>query len=474
MAFSLRPYQADLVRGIFDHWRSGKRSVLLQCPTGGGKTVIFNHITALCVEKGYRVLQIMDRRELIAQSWRNLWKNHNIHAGQIISGTPPAYQMQVQIASIQTLTRRNFPPNIDLVIIDECRGSVSPSYAPIFEFYKGSRFLGVDATPIRSSGQGFDHLYEALVLGPTIRKMEEIWRENPKSGLVPAKCFRQNMNPTSLAALGKTGGDYNEKQLAALMMSGTHTSDLVASWLEHANGLKTIVFAVNIAHSKQICDKFRAAGIPAAHVDGESPDRDRIFADFASGKYRILVNVGVATYGYDEPSIMAVLLARPTMSLSLYLQMVGRGARPYEGKQHYVLLDCANCIYNHGLPNEDRKWSLKGTKKEKKPERVVIVDADGKRKIVRSRDLPETLDGITMEEVTPELVRQMAFDKELEATRKRMGNQFGAFMKFRKKYHSDITINDLNHVAQRLGYKPGWAKYKMEEITAERQKHSAR
>jgi len=451
----------------------GNRRFLLGDFTVTHNTVIFNHITALCVEKGYRVLQIMDRRELISQSWRSLWKNHSIHAGQIISGTTPAYQLQVQIASIQTLTRRNFPPNIDLVIIDECRGSVSPSYAPIFEFYKGSRFLGVDATPIRSSGLGFDHLYQAMVLGPSIKEMENIWRENPKSGLVPAKCFRQNMNPKALADLGKTGGDYNEKQLAALMMSGSHTSDLVASWLEHANGLKTIAFAVNIAHSKQICEKFRAAGIPAAHVDGESPDRDRIFADFAAGKYRILVNVGVATYGYDEPSIMAVLLARPTMSLSLYLQMIGRGARPYEGKQHYILLDCANCLYNHGLPNEDRKWSLKGTKKEKKPDRVVVVGADGQRKVVRSRDLPETLEGVTMEEVTPELLRQMDFDKELKATQQRMGNQFGAFMKFREKYHADITINDLKHVGRQLGYKPGWANFKMEEIIAERAKETA-
>ena len=451
----------------------GNRRFLLGDFTVTHNTVIFNHITALCVEKGYRVLQIMDRRELISQSWRSLWKNHGIHAGQIISGTTPAYQLQVQIASIQTLTRRNFPPNIDLVIIDECRGSVSPSYAPIFEFYKGSRFLGVDATPIRSSGLGFDHLYEAMVLGPSIKEMENIWRENPKSGLVPAKCFRQNMNPKALADLGKTGGDYNERQLAELMMSGSHTSDLVASWLGHANGLKTIAFAVNIAHSKQICEKFKAAGIPAAHVDGESPDRDRIFADFAAGKYRVLVNVGVATYGYDEPSIMAVLLARPTMSLSLYLQMIGRGARPYAGKQHYILLDCANCLYNHGLPNEDRKWSLKGTKKEKKPERVVVVGADGQRKVVRSRDLPETLEGVTMEEVTPELLRQMAFDKELRATQQRMGNQFSAFMKFRKKYHSEITINDLKHVGRQLGYKPGWATFKMEEIIAERQKQAA-
>jgi len=257
------------------------------------------------------------------------------------------------------------------------------------------------------------------------------------------------------------------------MMSGSHTSDLVASWLEHANGLKTIAFAVNIAHSKQICEKFRAAGIPAAHVDGESPDRDRIFSDFAAGKYRILVNVGVATYGYDEPSIMAVLLARPTMSLSLYLQMIGRGARPYEGKQHYILLDCANCLYNHGLPNEDRKWSLKGSKKEKKPDRVVVVGADGQRKVVRSRDLPETLDGVTMEEVTPELLRQMAFDKELKATQQRMGNQFGAYLKFRRKHFAEITMNDLNHIAKQFGHKPGWAWHEMNKIAAERQKQAA-
>ena len=104
---------------------------------------------------------------------------------------------------------------------------------------------------------------------------------------------------------------------------------------------------------------------------------------------------------------------------------------------------------------------------------MIVVGADGQRKVVRSRDLHETLEGVTLEEVTPELLRQMAFDKELQSIRKRMGNQFGAFMRFKKKYHADITISDLNHVARQLGYKPGWARYKMEEIVAERQKQAA-
>jgi superfamily II DNA or RNA helicase len=450
----------------------GNRRFLLGDFTVTHNTVLFNYIAKLCVEKGYRVLIIADRKELINQAWEKLWKAYGIHAGIIMAGQTPAYQLQVQIASIQTLSRRTFPPDIDLVIIDECRGSVSPSYAPVFSRYPEARFLGVDATPIRTSGDGFDKLYQALVLGPNLAEMEDIWRADNRSGLVPAEMYVNPFNPMTLSKMKVTGGDYNEKQLAEMMMSGTHTADLVASWQKNANGLKTIAFAVNIAHSRQICEKFRAAGISAAHVDGESPDRDRIFSDFKNGKYRILVNVGIATYGYDEPSIQAVLLARPTMSLALYLQMVGRGARPYPGKNCYILLDHANCRLNHGFPNENRKWQLKGTKKDNRPARYMMKGSDGQKKIVLPSDLPEMLEGVELERITPELERRITFDTFRQRQIKEMKLPLWAYWQFEKRYPYP-TREDLEYIQKQLDFKPGWVYVKMKEIEAKQQKAKA-
>lgn len=455
-------HQKKSVFEVFEHWREGKKSVLLQSVTGSGKTVMFNHITKLCVDKGYRVLIIADRKELIMQAWQKLWSAYGIHAGIVMAGHAPAYQIPVQIASIQTLNRRNFPPNIDLVILDECRGSVSDQYKDVWNFYRGSRFLGVDATPIRTNGQGFDHLYDALVLGPSVKDMEQVWRENNRSGLVPARIFSTPFSPAELAKIKMTAGDYNERDLAQMMIGGTHSADIVQSWLKDANGLKTMCFAVNIEHSKQIREQFQAAGISAAHVDGESPDRDKIFADFKAGKYRILVNVGIATYGYDEPTIEAVLLARPTKSLALYLQMVGRGTRPNPGKMCYVLLDCANCIVEHGLPNQNRTWSLKDTRKQKN--KKYIVKQDGKpARIVAGRDLPQGIKGMHLEEVTEQGLRNVAFDKILKTRNEKGYQPLWCFFEFLKK-HPDMNLQDLQYMAEKLNFKPGWANVKFKEI----------
>lgn len=314
---NLRPYQQKLISDIFSHWKNGRKRVLMQLPTGGGKTILFNHIAALAEKKGHRVLIVADRRELIMQAWNRLFQASGIHAGIIMSGVTPAYHLPVQIASVQTLNRRSFPPDINLVIIDECRGSVAPTYAPIFGQYKDAFFLGVDATPIRTNGQGFDHIYQELVHGPSIKDMEVA------GALVPANVKVNPINQSSLSQVKMIGGDYDEGQLARVMMGENIMAGLVASKQKHAPGEKTICFAVNIEHSKAIVAKYNEAGIKALHVDGSFTieDRNRAFKAFEHGDVEVLVNVGIATYGYDNPSITCVQLARPTKSLALYLQM---------------------------------------------------------------------------------------------------------------------------------------------------------
>jgi superfamily II DNA or RNA helicase len=460
---TLRPYQQKADAEVVEAWRAGKKRVLLQLPTGGGKTVMFNHRAAVAANKGKRVLIIADRRELIQQAWQRLWQASGIHAGIIMSGHPAVYQLPVQIASIQTLNRRNFPPNMDIVIIDEARGSVSDSYKPIFEFYKDSYFLGVDATPIRTNGQGFDHLYDHMVNGPTIKELEAL------GSLVPGRPFINPLDPRLLDKIKLTAGDYNEKQLSEMMSNQQMTADLVASKLKHAPGKKTIVFAVSIKHSKLIIEQYRAAGISAAHVDGEMPsaERDAIFKAFKSGKYEVLCNVGIACYGFDEPTIQCVQLARPTKSLALYLQQIGRGTRPLPGKENYILLDHANCIIEHGLPNTDRKWTLKGKKKEKAKPRQFKIKVGDEEKIVSGRDFPEQMEGVELQEIDEVTLRMADFDTMKQAATDRGWKPLSSVYRYLEKY-PDCTAPELQYIERKLGFKSGWWKYKWEELVKTR------
>ena len=468
MKYALRHEQPRMVSEVFQHWKNGRKRVLLQCPTGGGKTIMFNHIVSLCEKKGYRVLIICDRRELITQSWQKLWDGHGIHAGIILSGVAPSYQLPVQIGSIQTLSKRNFPQNIDLVIIDECRKSAAPSYAPIFAFYNESHFLGVDATPILTSGKGFDHLYDEIVLGPPIKEMERI------GALVPAKICINPINQAKLDKLDKVGGDYNESQLAGLMMSEGVVSDLVKSKQKHAPGMLTIAFAVNVAHSKSIVEKYRKAGIAAAHVDGdtEKDERKNIFKDFDRGKIELLSNVGIATYGFDQPKILAVQDAAPTLSLALYLQKLGRGARTWTegGKTHYKFLDHANGIAAHGLPNADRKWSLKPRCKASKKEtpKQFRLRGDGIDKVVSAREFPAEMEGITLEEIDEATILFWSnckeFDNIHESIRRGGKKPILAYLRYVRNHREKCGINELRHIERKLGFKPGFAEIRYRQL----------
>lgn len=461
---TLRPYQAQADAEVVTAWRAGKKRVMLQLPTGGGKTIMFNHRAAIAAQKGFRVLIIADRQELIQQAWTRLWKASGIHAGIIMSGHAASYQLPVQIASIQTLNRRTFPPNIDIVIIDEARGSVSPSYAPVFEFYQDSYFLGVDATPIRTNGQGFDHLYSHIVKGPTIKYLEST------GSLVPARPFINPLDPRMLDAVKVTAGDYNEKALGAAMSDTGITADLVASKIKHAPGLKTICFAVTVEHSKLIVKKYNEAGIPAVHLDGTASDEERksIFAAFKSGRYEVMSNVGIACYGYDEPSIRCVQLARPTKSLALYLQQIGRGTRPFEEKSSYILLDHANCIIEHGLPNAERDWKLEGTPKQVKQPRQFKIKIGNEEKIVSARDLPQQMEGVELQELDEVMLRMVDFDKMKEAADVRGHKPLSAVYRYVEKY-PDCGEIELQYIEKKLNFKFGWWKYKLAELTAKKE-----
>ncbi len=348
----LRAYQKEQMDLIFKAWAEGYRKVMAQLSTGGGKTILFSYIARSFVEEGQGVMVIAHRKELIVQAKDKLEAITGLECGVIKAGYPAEYHKDIQVASIQSLSRRKHRPDVGLVIFDEAHHCSSKTYSDIIEQYPNAYILGVTATPCRTDGQGFQFLFDELIPGVCPKQLMA------DGYLCPFKLY--GAKPISTKGVRTTAGDFNQKQLEDRAMA--LIGDVYPSWEKHAEGLQTIIFAVSVAHSKKIVEQFEEQGINAEHIDGTTPDKEReeIIERFRNRETMVLSNVGIFTEGFDLPTLEAVQVVRPTMSLSLHLQMLGRGLRPAvdEGKEYCVFIDHSDNWSEHGLPDEDRVWSL--------------------------------------------------------------------------------------------------------------------
>ncbi len=362
--FIARGYQAQAIvdcrRLVAIH-----RRVLLVLPTGGGKTVIAALIIKGAVAKVKRALFLAHRREIVAQSF---WKL--VDAGlpesavgvMMADGIIPGRDGQpynakrplapVQVASVQTLARRP-KPGADVVFVDEAHHGIADSYTDLVEFYveSGAKIVGLTATPARGDGRGlcgaFDHLHQIAQPAELIAG----------GYLSDPECWA--MKAPNLSRVKITAGDYNLGELGEAMDTAVLTGNVVREYQRHGDGRTGVVFAVNTAHSRHIADRFNAAGIVAEHLDGTTPatERDAILRRLAVGQTQVLSNCAVCTEGWDLPRAKYLGIARPTKSLALYLQMAGRILRPWQGVSP-VIVDHGGCMGQHGLPQDDRVWSL--------------------------------------------------------------------------------------------------------------------
>lgn len=346
----LRPYQLDAVERVRASMRAGQRRVLFVLPTGGGKTCVASHIIQLALVKGSRVLFVAHRMELIDQAVRTL-EECGVEAIGVMRANDPRTrpEARVQVASIQTLARRAKPP-ADLVIVDEAHRSAAASYVRnIFDSY--TTVLGLTATPARQDGKPLGTLFDALVLGA---KYSELLASGH---IVAPKVYA--LPPPDLSSVKTRAGDYEQEALARAMSTDELNGQVVETWARLALGRRTVVFAVSIAHSLSLLSRFVLAGVKAEHLDGTTPEDERrgILARLASGATTVVCNVGVLCEGWDMPSCKCLVLARPTRSLVLYMQMAGRILRPFEGLDP-IILDHAGAVDAHGFPHMDRIWSL--------------------------------------------------------------------------------------------------------------------
>lgn len=359
---SLRPYQIDAIAETRRRMARA-RSVLINAPTGAGKTILGCQIIKLAVEKRRRVLFLAHRRELIDQCAAKLDEAGVPHHGVILAGHSKARapHAPVQVASIQTLIRRELPP-ADLVMIDECHRALAKSYLNLLANYPAAKIIGLTATPERLDGKGLGDLFDDMVVVSTIPNLIA------EGFLVEPDCYGAPSGGPDLSRVKKSGGDYHEGQLQAAMDTTELTGELLTNWLRLAGGCKTIVFATGIEHSQHIVGKFQDAGVNAAHLDGTTPLplRQQIIRDWQSGAIQVVSNCAVLTEGFDFPELECCVLARPTQSVAMYLQQVGRVMRPAPGKAGALVLDHAGCFNAHGLPHHHREWTLEGEMERRK------------------------------------------------------------------------------------------------------------
>lgn len=364
----LRGYQEKLISDIRTQFLAGHKRVLAVSPTGSGKTATTAAMIKRTIAKGGSALFTVHRQELMDQSI-SAFNEQEIDHGCIAAGYDGMPNRNVQIASIDTLRRRldklSFVPS--LVVVDEAAHSCSETWRFVIEHFGKSRVVGLTATPERLDGKGLGSIYQQMVEGPTTDWLI-------KNGfLSPYELFAPT-NP-DLSGVRTVAGDYDRNGSAGIMDNPTITGDAVREYKRHCDGKRAIAFCVSVEHSQRVAETFRESGIVALHLDGQTPKhiRRQAVGDFRAGNIKTLTSVDIFSEGFDLPAVECVIQLNPTQSLSKDLQQIGRALRTSEGKDRAIILDHAGNVRRHGLPDDQRTWSLNGRKKRQKSDVEVDI-----------------------------------------------------------------------------------------------------
>lgn len=352
--WGLRDFQLAMLVKAVGYMQAGVRRILLQLPTGGGKTRMAAAMHGCASMLGLTSEFIVHRRELIDQTSRT-FNELNIKHGFVAAGLPFELDNLVMLSGVQTLVNRLHllaPPN--LAIVDECHHATAASWQTVMDAYGDCIIIGLTATPERLDGKGLREHFDVMIEGPSVAELIARGFLSPFDYYAP--------NPPDLTGVHTVAGDFNRGEVAALMDKPKLVGDVVEHYLRLAPGEKGIFFAASREHSRNVVEAFVANGIRAAHVDGSMPakERERIVTGYREGEFDLMSNVDLFGEGFDVPGIVYCGLGRPTKSLSLFMQQCGRALRMFEGKGNAVLADHAGNAFHHGLPDDPRQWSLEG------------------------------------------------------------------------------------------------------------------
>jgi superfamily II DNA or RNA helicase len=343
---------------VYQAYKNGKRRVIVSLPTGTGKTVVFGHFPRFFKMKK-RLLVLAHREELLLQAREKFLQiDPALKVGIEQSASRAPADSKVVVASVPTLGQAGGsrlsqlnPEEFFLIVVDEAHHAVAPTYQRIFKHFglfepDTLRYLvGFTATPRRGDKQGLGAVFEEVCYARDLREMIA------DQYLCPITGWRVSSD-ISLDNVKLRHGDFVESQLAQAVNTSDRNKLLVTAYREYADGRRAIVFCVNVAHAKDVCHAFTAAGIRTSAVWGgmSREDRQNTLAQFGKGDIDVVTNCNILTEGFDEPRVDAVIMARPTRSKLLYVQMLGRGTRLHPGKANLMVIDIADNSKAHQMP----------------------------------------------------------------------------------------------------------------------------
>jgi superfamily II DNA or RNA helicase len=454
---SLRPFQATAVAEIRGAYMAGLRRVLFVLPTGGGKTYTFVHIAEQAAIRGNRVCILVHRQELVDQSSRSLHAIGCNH-GVIASGYRQDLRQGVQVASVQTLARRlhTIPPDFfQLLIVDEAHHAVAGTWAKVLAAMPRAHILGVTATPERLDGRGLGDQFDTLIEGPDAGWLTQ------EGFLVRARVFAPP--GIDLSGIKRYDTRKGHEEAEARLRQGQAMGDAVSHYrrtIQDTHNGTAICFCCSVAHAEAVAEAFRAQGIAAATLDGtmDRGQRRRLINDLGLGVLKVLSTCDIVSEGTDIPSVTGGIGLRPTDSLSLHLQQMGRILRPCDGKPFAVWNDHVGNTLRHGLPTDPREWSLEGRLKgqSKKPsDALPIRICPACFSAIPSAMNPCSECGHEVPAARRELQVVEGTLQELDS------RQLGSEMRRaeRREVAKARTREELEAIARERGYKPGWVAH---------------
>lgn len=347
----LRDYQIDLSLRVRKAL-SRNRKVLMVSPTGSGKTVLAKDIFERAVNKDITSIFLTDRKEILEQTAKTFLK-HGVDFQIVNAETKHIVKHKCYLCMVETFYRRAsakwfLDKNIGLIVCDEAHIG---NYWKIIELFPDPYIIGLTATPISSSQtKPLKELYDTIIEGPSVPWLIE------RGYLVKSIDIGQK----TLLELKKQNGEFTSASQNFAFKQHNIDKLMIAAWKQHCKNRQCIVFNIDIEHNNTVCELFKKEGVTCEAVSSETDkdERDRIIEDYRNGKILILCNVGIYTKGFDSPNTSGIIVNRATTSLSLWYQMIGRGGRPFEGKENFILIDMGNNILRHGSYNDEIDWTF--------------------------------------------------------------------------------------------------------------------
>jgi superfamily II DNA or RNA helicase len=433
----LRDYQKQHVEEIISSFKDFQ-SVLLQMPTGTGKTNVFCEIAKIFKQKyeNKRILIIVHRIELVDQIINRL-KLFGIKSGKVQGNSTIDSSFQIHTGTIQTLinsSKIRLFVNPSLVIVDEAHHIVARQYSELLEkvLFSNSKLLGVTATPLRLDGKGFNNIFQKLIVSSQIKEFIKL------NFLCPIKHYASpipNLNKIKVNYSVDYSFDYDEQDLNNYYSKPELIADVINTLNEFASNKKVILFVFSVQYGKMLTEKLKALNIKSIFIDAKTSkiQRNQYINEFksSSGQF-VLVNVDIFTEGFDCPDVEVVQLVKPTKSLVKYLQMVGRVTRIFENKEFGIVLDNANLWLDHGLVTNNRYWTLEGVEKEQEyDDDLIFTNGEVSSSVIKQK-IKESTD----------IKLQLINDQELENTKIEQNLLIVEFTSFRlRNYLIKSNIN---------------------------------